>query len=735
MKLSFKSSIILIFSFIVMVLIVSASYLNFKAIQDNVIQTEQLQLLSQAETLATSVENYFMNQRHNLEILTKNRNFINDLDMIMNSEIPEEIKNSKFQNLVDYFVIQSGNIDVISVVDLEGNEIFAYPSPDYGEGIHNDIEGALASKTSTTGEIYDENGKLYINVLYPVVDKETVAACLYVKIKLDTIYYSLVAPVKAGEKGYASVKDSDGILIMHPNTKGIGEDIIAARTGEYPDFDWSELEVLVEKQKRGESGVGIYHSLWFTDDAQKRVLKFSAYAPAFIGGDFWIINISKDYNEVTSFLKQRTMNIIGVNIFIIILYVTILMYLYRIKKDRDIIEKEREHMMEVSLLNEELEADIAKRIVLERELLTSKNKFENIFQSGSDCIFVISTSDSGQIVEVNDKVMRSLGFTKTELLSKRYFDISSVMDRPYLEKLTQDLKNRQNVMFEDLLLGAKDITIPVEINMRKLADDMSDQLVMISRDITMKKKFEAESEENKKREALMIYQSRLAAMGEMIGSIAHQWRQPLSGISMIFNNLEDAYRYGELDDVYLNQQGKRMQELVKYMSQTIDDFRFFFNPNNDTEDFLISNVIDKTLEFLKESIRLNNIEIIYEMDQDALLNGRPNQLSQVIFSILKNAIDVIMIEGAENRKIWIRIHKMHHGLTLEIEDSGGGTPQNQLDKIFDAYFTTKERHNGTGLGLYISKVIVEKNFSGKIMAKNTDLGLCITIDLPYLPSE
>jgi signal transduction histidine kinase len=224
-------------------------------------------------------------------------------------------------------------------------------------------------------------------------------------------------------------------------------------------------------------------------------------------------------------------------------------------------------------------------------------------------------------------------------------------------------------------------------------------------------------------------------MGEMIGSIAHQWRQPLSGISMIFNNLEDAYRYNELDENYIKTQGKRMQSLIKYMSQTIDDFRFFFNPKNDREDFLISSVVDRTLEFLNESVRLSNIEIVYELQKDALIFGRPNQLSQVLFSILKNAIDAIVIRQADIRRIWIRIAQNEDQLTIEIEDTGGGTSHEDLIKIFDAYYTTKEAHNGTGLGLYISKVIVEKNFTGSIMARNGQQGLCITMVLPLLHSE
>ncbi|MBS7525072.1 PAS domain S-box protein [Fusibacter paucivorans] len=735
-KIELKSLIILVFSSVVMLIIVSASYLNYKAIQDNVVEIEQYQLLSQAQTLAKSIENFFTNQRHNLEILAKNRNFINDLKAYSEvAEAGDDIYKTQFQNIVDYYVIQSDNIELIRIVDSEGAEIFSYPSIDYGQGLEVDLPHVKAVQSTVTGDIYKENGYLYVNVLEPVCIEDELTAVLYVKVKLDTIYYAMVAPVKAGDMGYASVKDSDGVLIMHPNREDIGVDVIEARVGAYPEFDWSELLTLIEKQKRGESGVGIYHSLWFTDNDQKRVKKFNAFAPAFIGNDFWVINISKDYEEVVTFLKQRTYAVMIVNFFIVLLYVTILFYAYRRKKDRALMEKERMLLTQVKSLNEELEEDIAKRIILEKELIMSRNKFQNIFQSGSDCIFVINTKDPGKIDEVNDKVVKSLEFEKVELLGKRYFDISSIVTEKYLEKLLEELKRNQNVMFEDTLKANHGKTIPVEINVRILEDEKAEQLVMISRDISIKKRYESEMEEKKRWEALMIYQSRLAAMGEMIGSIAHQWRQPLSGISMIFNNLEDAYHYNELDEDYLKKQGKRMQALVKYMSQTIDDFRFFFNPKNDREDFLISSVVDRTLEFLNESVRLNNIEIIYELEKDSLIYGRPNQLSQVLFSILKNAIDAIVICEADLRKIWIKILQNEDQLTIEIEDTGGGTAHEHLIKIFDAYYTTKEAHNGTGLGLYISKVIVEKNFSGRIMARNGQYGLCITMVLPLIHPE
>ncbi len=728
LKRQLKSVFIFLTAIAVMMVIVLASYYNYRAVQDNVIQIEQSQLLSLADTVADSLERFFVNQTHNLEILAKNRYFISNYIAQQKGLITE----AAFQNIEDYYSIQADNIELIRLIDSKGDEIYTYPITDYGHGIDSDFKKLYEQQKSIVGDIYDEQGKLYINILQPVVTDGEISGVLYVKIKLETIYHAFIVPVKAGEKGYASVKDSDGILIMHPNAKDIGVDVMEARTTAYPNFDWSELQALVEKQKRGESGVGIYHSLWFNDNLEKRVKKFSAYSPARIGDDFWIMNVSKDYVEVVSFLKKRTYNIIIINFFIILIFVTTLLYLYRVKKDQALVAKEHALLVKVKELNEELEVDINQRIVLEKELIQSKNKFENIFEAGSDCIFVIDVGENARIKEVNQKVTQSLGYTKEHLLQMHYQDISTCVTTEKLYEIKADLLLHQSYIFEDVLKGNHGKEIPVEINIKPMAFENTNQMVMISRDITMKKRFEAEMMENKRKEALMIYQSRLAAMGEMIGSIAHQWRQPLSGISMIFNNIEDAYAFDELDDDLLKNQGQRLQELIKYMSRTIDDFRFFFNPKNDKENFLMSKILDQTIDFLRESIRLNNIEISMDFERDILMLGRPNQLSQVLFSILKNAIDAIVLNNSEQRKISVRCREVDHHVHLEIEDTGGGIAEEKLAQIFEMYYTTKEEHNGTGLGLYIAKVIVEKNFGGEIAAQNMSNGLCIAIKLPII---
>lgn len=707
-----KTGMILGLAFIVSLVIVYASNQNYQKIQTNIIEIEQFQLLSLAETVAKSVESFFTNQMHNLEILSKGKSFLRDL----NAYNPEFRLEDTFQSLEDYYTIQNSNIELIRLVSLTGGEIYSYPTTDYHDQIDVDIKKIASELKPDSGAIYQEGDSLYINVLCPVVVDGKSEAVLYVKIKLQSIYQALIMPVKAGEKGYASVKDSTGVLIMHPNTKDIGENIIEARKTTYPDFDWTELEALVKKQLNRESGVGIYHSLWFTDNDQQRVKKFSAFAPASVGSDFWIINVSKDYEEVVSFLKERSYTIIIINSITILIFVTMLLIFYRYRKDKLTLQNELALLGTVNNLNE--------------ELIKSKEKFEKIFESGSDCIFLIENSQEGRIVEVNNKVVRSLGHSKQHYYNLSYLQISRELSKEDFSQMIDEINQMGSVTFQDQFVGVSGNMIPVEINARIMENDSKQSIVLFSRDITVKKLFENEMNESKKREALMIYQSRLAAMGEMIGNIAHQWRQPLSGLSMIFTNLEDAYKHHELNGDYLISQGQRHEALVKYMSQTIDDFRFFFDPKLDSKEFLISTVVDKTLEFLREPIRLNNIDVKYDLIMDRLMFGRPNQLSQVIFSILKNAIDELLRNEVPHKQIWISVESIQNEVMILIEDSAGGVSDETLPKLFEAYFTTKDEQTGTGLGLYIAKVIIEKNFNGAIDAINTGNGLKIIIRIP-----
>lgn len=237
-------------------------------------------------------------------------------------------------------------------------------------------------------------------------------------------------------------------------------------------------------------------------------------------------------------------------------------------------------------------------------------------------------------------------------------------------------------------------------------------------------------EENQRKEALLIYQARQAAMGEMIGNIAHQWRQPLNNLGLIVSNLEDSSIHNELDTEQVVNSVAKCRKLIANMSTTIDDFRYFLNPSTEKALFSVSKSIETVLELLEENMRFNGIQLQYDLVKDGLVYGYGNQLSQAIFNIISNSIDGLVEKGTGDRSIQVKIEKESREIHITIQDNGVGIPADVADRIFDVYFSTKSAQKGTGLGLYMSKLIIEHNLKGKIHLANHINGVTMFIALP-----
>lgn len=251
---------------------------------------------------------------------------------------------------------------------------------------------------------------------------------------------------------------------------------------------------------------------------------------------------------------------------------------------------------------------------------------------------------------------------------------------------------------------------------------------------TQKEKLEKlVDEEIKKRmdsQYLLMQQSKLATMGEMIGHIAHQWRQPLAQLGGIFMNLESAYDFKQLDQKYLMEKTDKGNELLKYMSSTIEDFRNFFVPQKEKELFNVRNFIKNAINIIQASLTYNHIEIdIKQKNKKLKLKGYPSEFSQVILNLLVNAQDALISTKTIKPKITIKINQIKNKVYIEIEDNAGGIKEEYLEKVFDIYFTTKPKDIGTGLGLYMAKLIIETKFNGKIKVKNSAKGAFFTIVL------
>ena len=246
---------------------------------------------------------------------------------------------------------------------------------------------------------------------------------------------------------------------------------------------------------------------------------------------------------------------------------------------------------------------------------------------------------------------------------------------------------------------------------------------------------------NRIQEQLLIQQSKLASMGEMIGAIAHQWRQPLTTLAGVLINIEEAFLHDELNKEYLIKQVNYGEENILYMSKTIDDFRNFFTPSKIKEPFSITKSVINAISIVEASFKNHSIEIEFiindikiedlktDINDDILVNGYANEFTQVIINILQNSKDAI--EERKNleklRKIYINISDVDKSVKLTIKDSAGGIPNDIINRIFEPYFTTKEEGKGTGIGLYMSKTIIETNMQGKIDVSNYEDGAIFEI--------
>lgn len=271
-----------------------------------------------------------------------------------------------------------------------------------------------------------------------------------------------------------------------------------------------------------------------------------------------------------------------------------------------------------------------------------------------------------------------------------------------------------------------DILKNYEEKVRKNANELE------SLNQSLEEKVKIEIEKNREKEQLLIQKSKLIALGEMISNIAHQWRQPLSELSSILMFIKFKFDLNALDSQTMDKKSKEATQVLEYMSHTIDDFRNFFMPKKDKEEFYLNKVINSIMTIVSSGLQNNNINVEINIDDNITLKTYLNEYQQVILNILKNAKDILIEKNIKNPliKMEAKIDETH--IILTIEDNGGGVFVEPLNKIFEPYFTTKSKSDGTGIGLYMSKIIVEKNMQGILKVKNTNLGAKFYICIPKI---
>lgn len=230
-----------------------------------------------------------------------------------------------------------------------------------------------------------------------------------------------------------------------------------------------------------------------------------------------------------------------------------------------------------------------------------------------------------------------------------------------------------------------------------------------------------------KTENLLVHNSKMASLGEMIGIISHQLKQPLNVLSLYCDCVEYSYKEGDVDDIYVKEFSTNTKSQITYMNDTINGFLDFYNPNKKKEIFNVSQAINSALAILKSKISANSIKIKLDIDETLEITGIKMELAQVVINIVSNSIDAFVERDLINRDIFIKLFEKNSKVVLFIEDYAGGIENKNLEKILDPYYTTKT--NGTGIGLYMVKLIVKNNFNGELKVMNNERGLKFIIVL------
>ncbi|MBF0501765.1 MAG: hypothetical protein HQM09_16625 [Candidatus Riflebacteria bacterium] len=273
---------------------------------------------------------------------------------------------------------------------------------------------------------------------------------------------------------------------------------------------------------------------------------------------------------------------------------------------------------------------------------------------------------------------------------------------------------------------------------------------------SLEQRVDEEVVKRRESERLLAQKTKYAAMGEMLGAIAHQWRQPLNTLGLCIQNVQDTYHHGELDGDFIDRSTCKAMDQIQHMSRTIDDFRNFFLPSKELETFDSMVAVGNVLTLMSSKLTANNIDFslkchshqktFYSIPDitscgEKTVEGYKNKFEHVIINLVNNAMDAIIerrkqkdIGTSERGMIAFDFFKENDKVVITISDNGGGIPPEILDRIFEPYFTTKDLSHGTGIGLYLAKSIVEGHLRGNLTAGNTDIGATLTLTLPIASS-
>ncbi|MBD3830462.1 MAG: PAS domain S-box protein [Arcobacter sp.] len=388
---------------------------------------------------------------------------------------------------------------------------------------------------------------------------------------------------------------------------------------------------------------------------------------------------------------------------------------------------------------------------------------------------IVSKTDiNGIITFVNDEFCKISGYSYDELIGQNHnivrhpdvqassFEVlwKTILDKkPYKATVKNLTKDKKTVYLNTTITPILDdfgniiefiairYDVTFEVKLKKSLEQKEKELEELNQNLelkvleqtkqlkelnkTLEKRVQEEISKNDEKQKLLFWQSRMASLGQMLGNIAHQWRQPLTELNLTLFNMKKASL--NKDEKKVEELYKESKNLISGMSSTIEDFTNFFNPLKEKKSFEIKDVINEVLTILRKVIEQEEIKIKVDVPINYKVLGVSNELAQVLINLIQNSKDAFRQNEIKDKNIFIRLKEKKNldkkSVILEIEDNAGGIKEENLDSIFEPYFTTKHKSQGTGLGLFMSKMIIEKSLEGTLSHRNSKNGSIFTITI------
>jgi PAS domain S-box-containing protein len=591
------------------------------------------------------------------------------------------------------------------------------PPPGYDPRVRPWYKRAVEANqiTFTTPYVDMTTNKNVIAIVKPLVVDGAFAGVISSDIVLDTLKQN-VMNVKIGDSGFAFIIDHQGTVLIHPDESRL-------MTTKFQESDPSLESVLTYFSATGSGSYG------YQDQGQKKILSYQK-----LTNTEWYLCTTVLKEEAYNLAKKTALlfamdvvfKILGVIVALLLLAIGGSVFILLISKRR-LDEIVRQHKEILSGMDKDLKGEINRRKEIE-------TRYQTLFNVANNAIML---SKNFCFVECNEKAMAMFGIDHDQISGKSILDLSPKIQQDgqtsqiKFNQIMAELVAEDQTIFEWTFVRKDGTEFPAEVGVKVLRLDSEMVTLYSIWDISRRANAEHELRQAQK----------LAAMGEMLSAIAHQWRQPLNALSTYIASLRPAYYNDLIDKAYIDKLVKESDSQIQFMSSTINDFRQYFRPSKLKKVFSVGEAIGSAVKIIRPQLKQNAIDFeINELAKNGKFSvfGYKNELVHVLVNVISNAKDAInekremgaVKEKRNHHRITLAVHTNAKTVVIQISDTGCGISASLMPKIFTPYFTTKGTATGTGIGLYMAKQIVEKEMQGCIKAENHAAGAQFIIELP-----